>query len=121
AGIVAEDVEAADLIADEIADPAHRGGLRQIAGLDMGGAAGGADPAGDLRERHLAAAGQHDRGALDGHGQRGRLADADAATGHPYHFAVEPSHSPLLRGLSGARGYRLAAAPTRVFVSPVLR
>src|SRR6267378_1088196 len=43
-GIVEEDVQPADLILDEFADAAHRGGVGEVAGLDMGGTAGGLDP-----------------------------------------------------------------------------
>ena len=73
---------------DEVADAAHRVGLGQVAGLDMGGAARCADARGDLFERLAPPAGQHDRRALLGQHQRRRLADAAAAAGHPDDLAL---------------------------------
>ena len=112
-GIVEEDVEAPQLVPDEIADPAHRAGLGQVARLDVGGAAQFADPRGDFFERGLSAPRQHNRRAFACQHQRRRLADAATAARHPHDLAFELRHPSL--PISGTRPYRLAGRPTRGF------
>src|SRR5260221_11566409 len=92
AGIVHQNVEAAEITLDPIGDATCRRRLHEIAGFDGSGAARRLDAAGDILERRLAPAGEDDFGAFAREPERSRLADAGAGPGNPGNLPVQTFH-----------------------------
>ncbi len=82
AGVVHQDIQPPERIADVVADLAHLVLLGQVGGLHMRGA-GLVDAARDILQRAGAAAGQDDRRTFLGQRQCGGLANAGARAGDP--------------------------------------
>ena len=83
-------------------DHAHRGGIGEVAGLDVTSATFLMDTCGDTFQRLAPAAGQHHRSALLGQHQRRRLADAAAGAGDPGDFPLQMRHDPSPEPAFGA-------------------
>ena len=90
AGIVDQNVEAAELALRLLDQLSRRVGFAQIGDGDGDAVAVLADRRGHLFERFLVAAGQHHVAALGGERQRHTTADAAARSGHQRDLAFPP-------------------------------
>ena len=103
AGVGDKDINALEFLDDPVGDALHRRGVRHVAGLHVGHAAGGLDGGGDGLQRRRPAPGQHQCRPLGGERHCRPLADPRSGPGYPNDLARELAHlfSPL-RGLPPA-------------------
>ncbi len=89
AGIVDQNVEAAETLLCKVDKPLRLGLALQIGGMDLGAAAGGPNLGGNLIERSLIARGEQQVAAQRRKLQRDGAADAAARAGDERHFSLK--------------------------------